>query len=405
MIPMNSAGSVANQTVLVEGEKIVAIGPAGSIDVPDGSLRIGGQGRYLLPGLAEMHGHVPPPSSKRAETEAVLFLYLSNGITTVRGMLGSPGQLDLREDANSGLIDSPTLYLAGPSFNGRSVSSPRQAEEMVSKQKSEGWNLLKVHPGPTRDEYDAMARTANTLEIRFGGHVPEDVGLIHALEMNQETFDHLDGYLEYLEGDKPLPDSAFDAIAIKTREAGAWVVPTLALWETLLGHTPLDTLQSYDELRYVSKGQVRQWSRTHEGRKGQNPPELIKAVVANRLKLLKALDRNNVKILMGTDAPQQFSVPGFSLHRELERMSAAGLSNEVILVSGTRNVGEYFANEDDFGTVETGKRADLLLVDANPLDDIGNLKKISGVMARGRWYSREALDARLAEIEKMYAER
>ena len=108
-------------------------------------------------------------------------------------------------------------------------------------------------------------------------------------------------------------DKAFDEVAIRTREAGAWVVPTLALWETLVGHTKLETLQAYDELKYVSEGQVRQWSRIHKGRKGRNPEEVVAAVVENRLKLLKALERSGVKILMGTDAPQQCSVPGFSL--------------------------------------------------------------------------------------------
>src|SRR5690606_25103695 len=195
-------------------------------------------GKYLMPGLAEMHGHVPPPNAPAEFTEDVLFLYAATGVTTVRGMLGSPGQLELRERAKRGEIIAPTLYLAGPSFNGNSVNSAEQAAQMVREQKAAGWDLLKVHPGLTREEYDAMARTAKEIGIRFGGHVPQEVGLIHAIEMGQETFDHLDGYMEYLNGDQgPIPDERLREIARRTKAAGAWVVPTMVLWETLMGVT------------------------------------------------------------------------------------------------------------------------------------------------------------------------
>lgn len=126
-LAMDGSTPVADRTVIIEDGRIAAVGGTESTPAPDGPLVIDGKRRYLLPGLAEMHGHVPPPSASARETEAVLFLYLANGITTVSGMLGAPGQLILRERANSGALDSPTLYLAGPSFNGSSVSTPAQA--------------------------------------------------------------------------------------------------------------------------------------------------------------------------------------------------------------------------------------------------------------------------------------
>src|SRR5688572_25962447 len=198
VLTMESERVLTGQTVVVRGEEIVAVGPAARVKVPAGATRIDGKGKYLMPGMAEMHGHIPPPQAPKEFTEAVLFLYVSNGVTTVRGMLGAPGQLELRERVNSGELLSPTLYLAGPSFNGNSVSSPAQAAEMVRRQKREGWDLLKVHPGLTRDEYDAMARAAREEGIRFAGHVPAEVGLAHALEVGQETIDHVDGYVEHL---------------------------------------------------------------------------------------------------------------------------------------------------------------------------------------------------------------
>jgi imidazolonepropionase-like amidohydrolase len=377
----------------------------GSVRVPYGARLVDGSGKYLMPGLAEMHGHVPPPNAPPEYTERVLFLYLANGITTVRGMLGAPGQLELRRRAAGGEIWSPTLYLAGPSFNGQSVSSPEQAVEMVRAQKAQGWDLLKVHPGLTRPEYDAMARTARELGIRFGGHVPEEVGLLHAIEMGQETFDHLDGYVEALNGEAgPVDEARLADVVRRTRAAGAWVVPTMALWEVLYGTANLDSLRAYPELRYVPRQQVEGWTNAFRQRMASPQFNAVASanVVENRVRILGALHRGGARILMGTDAPQQFSVPGFSLHRELGHMRAAGMSPFAILASGTRSVGEYFRAQDRFGTVAPGQRADLVLLQANPLADVANVSRIAGVMARGRWLPREEIDAGLERIAAAY---
>lgn len=405
VVPMDSERVLSNQTVIVRGDRIIAVGPAATTNLPAGAMRIDAGGRYLLPGLAEMHGHVPPPNAPPEFTESVLFLYLAGGITTVRGMLGAPGQLELRQRANRGEILAPTLYLAGPSFSGQSINSPEQAAERVRQQQAEGWDLLKVHPGLTREEYDAMARTAREVGIRFGGHVPADVGLLHAIEMGQETFDHLDGYVEQLEGDKgPVDQRRLAEVVRLTRQAGAWVIPTMALWETLYGTADLEALKRYEELRYVPPQQVRQWTTAFENR--INNPQfdiaVARQVIDNRMRILRALSDGGVRILMGTDAPQQFSVPGFSLHRELQRMAAAGMTPYQILVSGTRNVGDYFRDKDAFGTIEAGRRADLLLVEANPLHDIRNVSRLAGVMVRGRWLTREEIDRRLGQIAAAY---
>ena len=401
VLPMDGRAPLPGQTVVVRGDRIVAVGPSAATTVPAGATRIDGAGKFLLPGLAEMHGHVPPPSAPAQLTEDVLLLYVANGITTVRGMLGAPGQLALRDRTEKGELVGPTLYLAGPSFNGQSIDSPEQAERRVREQKAEGWDLLKVHPGLTLAEYDAMANTAREVGMRFGGHVPADVGLLHAIDMGQETFDHLDGYIEYLRGDSAALDPARLADVVRrTRHAGAWVVPTMALWEVLQGTLPLDTLVAYPELRYMPPATVAQWTEAHRRRLADPQRDSVAArrVVTNRLVLLKALSDGGVRVLMGTDAPQQFSVPGFSLHRELQWMRAAGMTPAQILVSGTRAVGEYFRNEDRFGTVAAGQRADLLLVDGNPLDDLAMLTRRSGVMVRGRWLPEAEIQRRLAAI-------
>ena len=403
VVTMTSPEVLQKQNVIVRDGVIESVSTR-LAKMPADTKVIDGSGKFLMPGLAEMHGHVPPTNAPNNAAEDALFLYVANGITTVRGMLGHEGQLELREKAKQGKITSPNLYLAGPSFNGQSVSSPQEAIDKVRKQKAEGWDLLKVHPGLTRDEYDAMARTAREVGMRFGGHVPEGVGLEHAIEMGQETFDHIDGYAELLEADKgPVDAAKLAAIVKRSKEAGVWIVPTSALWEVLFNTIPLETLKSYPELKYVPANAVAQWSKAYQGRLAQVPREAATNIIANRTRILRALHQGGVRILMGTDAPQQFSVPGFSLHRELLRMREAGMSPYEILKSGTVNVGQYFRRQDSFGTIAAGQRADLVLLDASPLADIANVKKIRGVMVRGRWLDRAALDAGLAAIEKKHA--
>jgi imidazolonepropionase-like amidohydrolase len=406
VVPMDSERTVAGQTVIVRDGRIAQVGPSASVRAPAGARVVDGRGKWLAPGLAEMHGHIPPPNAPPEYTENTLFLYVANGITTVRGMLGAPNQLQLRERALRGELVSPTLYLAGPSFNGNSVTSPEQAAQMVRQQKAEGWDLLKVHPGLTLPEYDAMARTAREIGIRFGGHVPAEVGLMRAIAAGQETFDHVDGYVEHLNGEAgPVDEAALADVVRRTREAGAWIVPTMALWEVLYGTLSLDSLRAYPELRYAPRQQVESWSNAYRQRLAspQYNAETSRRIIANRMRILRALHEGGARILMGTDAPQQFSVPGFSLHRELTRMADAGMSPHAVLATGTKAVGEYFKGQDRFGTIAPGQRADLLLLDADPLADVANVQKIAGVMVRGRWLPKSEIDARLERIAASYA--
>lgn len=403
VIPMDREHVLENHTVIVRGDRIVEVGPAASVRVPAGAQRVEARGKFIIPGLAEMHGHVPPPNAPVQLIENTLFLYVANGITTVRGMLGAPGQLELRERTRRGEVIGPTLYLAGPSFNGNSVNAPAQAEQMVREQKAAGWDLLKVHPGLTRQEFDAMARTAKEVGIDFAGHVPQEVGLLHALEMGQRTFDHLDGYMEYLNGGEgPIPEERLRDAARRTKAANAWVVPTMVLWETLMGVPELEELTAFPELRYMPENTVTQWTNAHRNRLA-NPQmnrEVGRLMAENRKRLLGVMQKEGVGILMGTDAPQQFSVPGFSLHREMALMVEAGMTPYEVLTSGTLAVGRYFADKDRFGTIAAGQRADLILLDANPLTDIGNVARSSGVMVRGRWLPKAELDRRLGEIAR-----
>ena len=405
VIPMDAERILQGHTVLVRGDRIIQVGPVAEVKVSAQALRVDGTGKYLMPGLAEMHAHIPSQQEPQEFTEAVLFLYVANGVTTARGMLGAPNQFELRDKAQRGEIVSPTLYLAGPSFSGRSIQSPEEAIQKVQQQKHEGWDLLKIHPGLTRAAYDAMATTAQQVGMRFVGHVPAEVGLLHALEMGQETIDHVDGYVEYLQaGDGPVDEAKLADVVRRTAEAGTWIVPTMAVWEVLLGACDLETLLSYAEVKYMPPQQVEYWKNAYHNRLSgpQYSRQRANQIAANRKRILQALHNGGVRILFGTDAPQQFSVPGFSIQREIAVMLQSGLTAYDILRSGTKNVGDYFKHKDTFGTVAVGQRADVILVEGNPLEDVANIAKRSGVMVRGRWLPEAEIQERLAKIEALY---
>lgn len=404
VLPMDSERVLRNQRVLVQGDRIIALAPADELAIPDGAKRIAGEGRYLLPGLAEMHGHVPPTvdfSGMPARyLDDVLFLYLAGGVTTVRGMLGHEHQLRLKDDIATGKRLGPTLYLAGPSFNQHTVTSAEQARERVQQHKAEGWDLLKIHPGLSLEHYRAIAKEAQKQGIDFAGHVPEDVGIEQAILLGSRTIDHLDGYMAALGGfDTPLTKQDMAALVALTKTHQVAVVPTQALWETIIGAADADKLKHYDELKYMPARVIAGWERYLEAGSGAYYTGETAAIHAeNRQRLLGALYQAGVTILMGTDAPQLYSVPGLSLRHELPMMAEAGMSYYDILRSGTVSVGEYFADKDTFGLVKAGHRADLLLVDNNPLEDLSVLYQPAGVMVRGQWLSRSELETKLADI-------
>jgi imidazolonepropionase-like amidohydrolase len=434
VIPMDRQRVLTGQTVIVRGDRIEAVGPASSARVPAGAVRVDGRGKYLMPGLAEMHAHVLPAQAQGNADERlnrdIFFLYIANGITTIRAMLGAPNQLVLRNRLASNELLGPTMFVAAPSLNGTSAPNPDTAVKLVRAHKAAGYDLLKIHPGLSRETYDAIVRTAREVGITWAGHVPQAVGLRHAISARQSTIDHMDGYLEasvpettavrLQSGGVKLADfirnideSRFEELARLTRAAGVWNVPTAALWENLFDRTTPEELLQRPENRYAPRAWLNTWASQKRNRMQQDAqqggatPELLNRFLTARRKMLKTLADVGAPLLMGTDSPQIFSVPGFSLHRELALAVAAGLTPYQVLESGTKNVGRYAAEElkldGRFGTIAAGQRADLVLLDANPLDDVGNLTRRSGVMVRGRWVTAEEIRTGLEELVARYA--
>ncbi len=419
VVPMDSERVLENQTVLVENGHIGALGPASDVEVPEGATRIDGAGKFLMPGLAEMHGHLPSPDMPEAVTENVLFLYVANGVTTVRGMQGNASQIQLRARIDRGELVGPRLVLGSPSMSGGSVATADDAKRLVREYKQAGFDLLKVHENLTPEVYDAIASTAKEVGIPFGGHVTDTVGLFHALKAGQTTVDHLDNYVEALvpEGAAPseapgllgaeqllsrIDESRMSQLVEATKEADASVVPTMVLWESGIYATrpSAELLQERTEVRYMPKDVVERWVKAVDERVAGSDPEMLRRLSDLRRRILVALHEGGVRVLLGTDSPQIFSVPGFSIHREMQFYVDAGMSPYEVIASGTQVVGDYFG--ENFGTIAVGEGADLILVDGNPLDDIENVSRISGVMARGRYVSREEIQTRLSAMASSY---
>jgi dihydroorotase-like cyclic amidohydrolase len=419
--PMDRERILENQTVIVRDGRIAELGPADKIKVPAGAFVIQAKGKYLMPGLAEMHGHLPHPNLGEQAANSFLLLFIANGVTTVRGMFGFPNHPALREKINNGEILGPKLYVAGPALSGQSVTSVEDAEQKVREYKKAGFDLLKIHEGLTLAEYDRIVAVANELGMPFGGHIPNDVGLLHALKSKQSSVEHLDGYVEALEADDSpirnadamtraqklvynLDERKIPSLVRAAREAGAWNVPTMALWETFSLSESVESLKQRPEVKYMPPSIVNQWVQQRTGQLQQNgDPQAGPRLIEIRNRILKALYDGGAGVLLGSDAPQLFSVPGYSLHREMAAMAKAGLTPYQILEAGTRNPAIYLKAASEFGVVEPGKRADLILVEDNPLKDVANVAKRAGVMVRGRWFAESELRKMLDDLAASYS--
>jgi imidazolonepropionase-like amidohydrolase len=417
VVPMTTETIMEAQSVVITDGKIVAIGDVKSTALPKDAFIVDGTDRYLMPGLAEMHAHVPGASSK--DLSRVLTLFVANGVTLIRGMLGQPSHLELRQQLASGEMLGPRLVTSGPSFNGNSVTNPTQAVAMVKEQFAAGYDFLKIHPGLSLAEFQAIARAANEFGMPFAGHVPENVTVEQAIDAGIATIDHLDGYMASLivANDDPTGGyggffgvylaefadvSRIDDIAAATAEKGVWNVPTEILFEQWLSEADAERLASRAEMKYMPAGVVENWKATKQEtlRDPQYDPEVVARAIELRRKIILALQQSGAGLLLGSDAPQVFNVPGFSVHRELALLVESGLSPFEALQSGTVYPATFLDIEDRIGTVQAGLDADLILLDGNPLEDISNSRRVHGVMLQGRWLSRQKLDRMLRKLAR-----
>ena len=424
IVPMDRERVVPNQTVIARDGRIEAIGSTEEVDVPTGAVMIDGRGRYLLPGLAEMHVHLPAPPTPQPVINDVLFLFVANGVTVVRGMMGHASHVALRDRVADGQVLGPSLYVAGPPVEGHLVLDADTARTVVLEQARQGFDFVKVID-VSAEVYRAIRETASEVHIPVVGHVPRAIGVRGAIEADQVSIEHLDGYIEALEADdSPIRDANFLArsrqlplfadtakmtgLVSATHEHGVWNVPTLAMYEAFFSPERGEAIRDqHPEVRYLPVEWVEEWVATKNAFL-DNPARNVMGFAITgpgaarllelRKQMVKSLHDGEAKLLVGTDALQLFMVPGFSVHAEMALMAESGLSPFEILEAATRHVAEHLDGLSEFGTIEVGKRADLLLVEANPLEDVSNVRLRAGVMIRGRWLPETEIQQRLEQI-------
>ena len=349
-----------DQTVVVSGDRIVAVGADGMVTLPAGAISIDAAGRTLLPGLVDSHVHA---------RSADLARYVDEGITTVRNLWGFPG---LQEGAAALLRDgavAPSIESASPGVDGpgspwpytQLLTDPGEAEGLVARLAGEGWRWLKVYSHLDRAVFDAVADAADAHGIRFLGHVPFQVPLQHALDRRMLSIEHLTGYDLALGGSGSTPAERWaslsvpeiPSVAAATAAAGTWNCPTMMVVKTLMGGA----------------------SAAGEGNR-------------RRRLVVAALHAAGARILAGTDSGIDVTAPGTSLHDELAELVASGLSPLEALRAATTGPAEFLGKVEEIGTISGGARADLVLVDGDPREDVGVLRHPRAVMLRGAWLER-----------------
>jgi imidazolonepropionase-like amidohydrolase len=436
VIDTTGAPAKPGQTVTVEGNRISQVGDAKKVHAPKGAQVVNAHGLFVIPGLWDMHVHV-------WETDRTFPLFIANGVLGVRNMGGHLDELKRwRAQIVSGELLGPRMVICGPLVDGLNpahpdhavvVHDPAEGRAIVDSLKQSGVDFIKVFDNLTPDEYNAIAEESKKVGLPFAGHLPQGVWASDASTAGQLSIEHLRGSLE--EGSKNfdqivhLNDSPPASPAEKAARAltvmklevdgydperlknlavlfvknGTWQVPTLVANRVMPFLNDEATVND-PRLAYIGQKDRKQWNDMRDRLMADNMPEfwtLRRAAYQEELAITRQYHRDGVSILGGTDAGgPPFVIPGFDLHNELAALVAAGFTPMEALQSVTLDAAQFLGRTDDFGTVANGKAADLVLLDANPLDDINNTRKIRAIVVQGKYLDRAALDALLAHVKE-----
>jgi imidazolonepropionase-like amidohydrolase len=391
-----------NTTVVIRGNAIAAVGER--LQIPAGSAIVDGRGKFLIPGLWDMHAH------HEGTGEASLPLFVANGVTGTRDM-GSALDfiLPLRQRVSSRQLLGPAIVAAGPILDDAPAGWPfrlrvrtaQEAREAVQMLQRRGVDFIKVHDHTPRDAYFAIADEAKRQGLPFAGHVPAAVTIAEAVEAGQKSIEHLANFRVFTEcsrGREYQPSqcmSLFEQFAKKS----VWQAPTLAFTRKLLTINTSSADAEADHVAYASPGLRKVWA---ENQQASNPsPERIRTFLAladASLPVVRDMHRAGVGILAGCDG----LVPGFCLPDELTMIVRAGLSPLAALQTATINPARYLGKERSVGSIEPTKIADLVLLDANPVEDIANIRRINAVVIGGKLLKRSELDAMLKKARDAF---
>jgi hypothetical protein len=389
VLPMSGTEVLQHQNVVIAGGRIRAVGPIASTSIPAGATVVDGRGRYLMPGLADMHVHL-------FGTEE-LPVFVGYGVLTVRDLNGSPQVLGWRRAVESDSLTGPRLIVSGPMIAGGDIpwsnkvtpATATEAEAVVVAQHAAGYDQIKIYDGLSREVFAAALATAKRFGMLSSGHIPQAVGFDGVLASGMTGLEHLDKTVAAVVG-HDLDTLQIPGIADRIKRSGMWVTPTLEsmIQLALIATGRYDSLINRPEALAAPTAIREFWTSVSIRLKGNRPVQ--PGVRYNRwteyqLRLAGALARAGVPLLAGTDLPNAVLVPGYSLHRELEALVTAGLTRYQALEAATSAPARFMREAGDWGVVAAGQRANLLLLDANPLLGFETLGRPAGVVLRGRW--------------------
>lgn len=399
------------------------MGPSSQVKVPADAVRVDAKERYLLPALCDMHVHqvtaawdMMLPEAARVPDDELpydrfLFPYLATGVTTVQELSASRGHLLLRDRIERGELLGPRMILgkmidgpdkAWPPPLSTWVATPEEAREAVRRAKADGYDRMKVYSFLSRESYDAIVSTAKEVGMDVIGHVPMALSIDQVLDAGQIMIAHSEELAKHAGGDYSA--EKIDQIADQLTQRGVWMIPTLVTTQSIieLFDTPERVLQRPEAVYYRHPLQAGVWTFVTTNLYGPIPPngrQFIRDAYAQfQRPLTRAIQKKGGKLLAGSDSILPGLVPGFALQRELHELVDAGLTPYEALRTSTTAPFEYLGEAERAGTVAVGKQSDLILVDANPLEDIAAASKIAGVLVRGRWIGSDEIRNRMQAI-------
>lgn len=413
VVPLTAGATVLpDHTVLVRDGRISAIGKREQISVPSEARVIDGRGRYMMPGLADSHVHL-----EYLDNPDILKLFVAHGVTSVRSMDGRPYIIDWRRAVDAGDLVGPRIFTAGPIIDGSpparhdnlSVANGEAARAAVSQQAGAGYDFIKLYSNLSEGGYAAAIEEASRRGLKVAGHVPKAVPLDRAID-TLWTLEHLGDFaaaiadpaqpappgwaLRALAG--PIDQARLAALAGRFAKSGVWVVPTIIQQDRWLGQTTdVDRWVAEPAVQSLPAEVIEQWKEMNERISQRLEPEdwaLLASARKNRLAVIEAFHRSGVNLMVGTDTPNPFVSMGGAVHQELANFVAAGMTSGEALKTATIAPARMMGLESDQGTVEVGKRADLLLLSGDPLADIANIGRLEGVILHGRWFGKEELE-------------
>lgn len=417
VVPMDSKRILENQTVIVQGDSIIQIGSTSEVFIPEQTFRIDGRDKYLMPGLADMHFH--------NENESDFVLCLANGITTIRNMWGDTKHLEWRRRIENGDLLGPAIITSGPLLDGPPpiwagstvIETVEQAREAVIEQKRAGYDFIKIYDRLSLEVFNAIMDEAEKQKIPVAGHVPFAVGLERFLNSGVVSNEHLTGYMELIQADDfpgkgeddpvsrlrswmYLDEQKIPAVMDKFDHSNIWNCVTLVVYQSLVSPSKAQGLLKRPEMQYVDPLMRASWDPSNDPRwEGLNEKDFEHRRKMDLIlkQLTGTLHKKAGGILLGTDCQNKLVIPGFSIHRELQNLVDAGLSPYEALKAGTSDAA-VFLGENTFGIVAPGKRADLILIEGNPLEDVSHVKELKGVMVKGKWLPQDKLQGMLENI-------